>query len=145
MLLLAQEPSLHFIDYMVLRWSILLALGLLLLGLVGVFSSEAPQPWLPWCNLGGAWAAYFFAADIKPKCSRNKRIFGPIALSVGLFLAGFLAIQGEKVNWQAWTTFAFACAFLILGIVRWIEKERVPKGDTYSDQCEATTHKKESA
>ena len=116
---------------MVCRWCILLGAGLLVLGLSGIFASPGPGSWLPWCDLLGAWAAYFLAADIKFTTSRAKRIGGTFALSVGLFVA-CLATSGNK-SWLTWPTFAMACGFLVLGVIRWVKKEVLPKGSICSE------------
>jgi hypothetical protein len=110
---------------MVLRWSCLIGAGLLMVGLFGAFTE--PQSWVVWCDLIGAWAAFFFAADITPNCSRARRISVPAVLSIGLFVTWFAAIAEKEAHWLAWWTFAFACAFLLLAGIRWIKKEEMVK------------------
>lgn len=117
---------------MILRWSLGLSIGLFALGVVSIFgpgSSVGPGTWLAWCDLVGAWAAYLIAADITATSTRAQRIGGPIALSLGLFLACFVTYEPEEMGWLTWSTMAFACSFLLLGITRWIRKE-VAQTDT---------------
>ena len=112
---------------MVVRWALILAGGLLLLGVAGISTLTTPGPSLAWCDLLGAWAAYFIAADIAPTSTRAQRIGGPVALSLGLFVACFVTNGGDTASWLFWSTLVFAFAFLVLGIFRWVIKEIVPK------------------
>jgi hypothetical protein len=111
---------------MVLKWSLILSAGLFILGLAGIFGPAGSGSWLAWCDLLGAWAAYFIAADICPTSTMAQRIGGPLALSFGLFLAWFTIRGRETVTWLIWGTFIFACAFLALAICRRTKKERLP-------------------
>jgi hypothetical protein len=108
---------------MILKWSSIIGGALLVFALFGVFSR--PDLWVGWCNLVGAWLAFFIAADIRPNCSRAQRIGGPTALSGGLFVMWFVAYMTIEPLWLTWGTFAFACAFLLLASIRWIEKNEV--------------------
>jgi hypothetical protein len=107
---------------MILKWSSLIGGALLLFALYGVFSQ--PGSWVGWCDLIGAWFAFFIAAEISPNCSRMQRIASPMALSFGLFITSFVAFFTIEPRWLSWPTFGFACAFLILSGIRWIEKDK---------------------
>jgi len=128
---------------MVLRWSVFLGAGLLVLAIIALLTE--PGSWLSWCDLVGAWAAYFVAADIKSESTRGQRVTGPMLLSLALFGAWVAAVQEEELRWLTWWTFAFACAFLILGVVRLIKKEKELNGTGHIERPVAKSDSKRSA
>lgn len=108
---------------MVRRCSIILGTGLAILGLTGL-NGPGPRSWMTWCDLVGAWTAFFIAGTIGPTSTRAQRIAGPVALGAGLLGACAIGYaSGTVVHWLLWWTVAFAGAFLTLGISRYVRKE----------------------
>lgn len=98
---------------MVRVWSSLYGAGLTLLWLAGMFS-PAPR-WFAWLDAVAALCAYGGAA-ISPSLPPSYRVTGPLALAAGLFGLWIAGLAARVPPWQAWWTFVFAFAFLVLGV-----------------------------
>ena len=101
---------------MVRGTSIVLGAGLVILWLVGLGNNSTG--WLTWLDGVAALCAFAIAAAVIPeKVGLGARAGAPVALSLGLFVLWILALSVGATAWLAWWTFAFGCAFLILGLV----------------------------
>jgi hypothetical protein len=104
--------------------SVVLGIGLVLLWLVGL--SNHASAWLTW--LDGVAALCAFGIALLPEgASRQVMSGSPIALAIGLFVLWIIGLAVGAESWLAWWTFAFACAFLLLGIARASETEGVTR------------------
>ena len=95
--------------------SVALGIGLAILWIAGLSSPDSPG-WLTWLDGVAALAAFTIAALMRMGDSRAKRVGNTIGLSVCLFVLGIIGLATGALPWLSWWTFAFACAFLILGI-----------------------------
>jgi hypothetical protein len=95
--------------------SVALGIGLAILWIAGLSSPYAPG-WLTWLDGIAALCAFTIAASSQIYETRGRRMGGPIALSVALFGIAIVALGSGAVAWLSWWTFAFACAFLVLGV-----------------------------
>lgn len=101
---------------MVRTYSVILGLGLAILWIAGLGSPNAAG-WLTWLDGVAALCAFIIAGALNPTyISRTSRAAAPVLLSVGLFVLWIVGLTSQVVPWLAWWTFAFACAFLVLGL-----------------------------
>ena len=136
---------------MVKRISTLLGLGLVALWLSGLVNSEASL-WLTWFNGFAALAAFGIAAFVPPQAPRNTQRGLAVGLAGGLLGLFIVAIATDVVAWQAGWTFAFSCAFLVLGITASPERRaplssvsEVPRSNKEFEDNEFEDEKKRSA
>jgi hypothetical protein len=94
-------------------WSIILGIGLALLWIIALSGSDSTS-WLAWLHAVGALCAFLLAGNVSDQSKRAIRIGSTLALSIGLFGLWIVGLATGAVAWQAWWTFAFACAFLLL-------------------------------
>jgi hypothetical protein len=107
--------------------SIVLGAGLVILWLVGL--ARDATPWLTWFNLLGGLFSFAVAAAITPGRSGYAVPAGaPMALAVFLSVLFIVAMSIGASSWMAWWTFAFACAYMILGLLA--IGERTPTSPT---------------
>jgi hypothetical protein len=92
----------------------LLAIGLVILWLVGL--SQHATAWLTWLDVVGALFGFAIAAGAGPQVARGFAGGAPIALAIGLGVLWIIGLATHAEAWLTWWTFAFACAFLLLGI-----------------------------
>jgi hypothetical protein len=104
--------------------SVFLGIGLVILWIAGL-STPNTAGWLVWLDGIAALCAFAIAGATVPGVSRASRAGGPIALSLGLFALWVIGLATNVQSWLAWWTFAFACAFLLLGIAGGASRERV--------------------
>lgn len=98
---------------MVRAGMITLGIGLVVLWAVGL--SRDTADWFLWLSflvgilsvIGGALA---------PRISRNARVTELLAFAGGLFVLWVIGMVSNLANWEVWSTFAFACAYLLFGI-----------------------------
>lgn len=95
--------------------SVALGVGLAILWIAGLSSPYAPV-WLTWLDGVGALCAFMIGGANKPADLRNRRMTGPVLLSVGIFALWIIALATKTVGWMTWWNFAFACAFLFFGV-----------------------------
>ncbi len=96
--------------------SIVLGAGLVILWLVGL--ANGASPWLTWMTLLGGVFSFGLAAAIVPNRGGFAVAAGaPIALAIFLSVLWIVALTIGATGWLAWWTFAFACAYLILGLL----------------------------
>jgi hypothetical protein len=100
---------------MLKKMSAVLGVGLLILWIAGLGSPTA-QGWLTWLDGVAALCAFAISGFTPNYASKNVRVGQPIALSGGLFALWIIGLATGAVSWLCWWTFAFACAFLALGI-----------------------------
>jgi peptidoglycan/LPS O-acetylase OafA/YrhL len=111
--------------------SVILGIGLIILWIAGLGSPNT-TPWVTWLDgIGGIWA-FLIAAGVSDRSGRGARSGNPIALAIGLFVLWIVALASHVVPWQSWWTFAFACAFLIVGIAG--GAARPPRGQAELEQ-----------
>ncbi len=91
-----------------------LGLGLVILWIVGL--SNHATHWLTWLDGLAALCAFAVAAMAPTEGVRRNVSSASIALSIGLFVLWIIALAVGASSWLAWWTFAFACAFLLLGV-----------------------------
>jgi len=110
----------------------MLGIGLVILWIAGLGSMDA-RGWLTWLDGLGALCAFSLTAFMPSYSSRQSRSGGAIALGIGLLALWIIGITTPGPVWQAWWTFAFGCAFVVLGFS--LAGERAPA--TTSSQAEA--------
>jgi hypothetical protein len=94
--------------------SLILAVGLVILWLVGL--SQHATAWLTWLNGLGALVGFAIAAGAVPRLERGVGSGGSIALAIGLGVLWIIGLAEHRETWLVWWTFAFACAYFLLGI-----------------------------
>jgi hypothetical protein len=114
---------------MVRSGSLLLGMGLVILWVAGL-NAHAPA-WIAWLDGLAALCAFALASLASGEGVRARASGGALALGFGLLA---LAIAGLVVRvsslWVSWWTFAFAAAFLALGLfgsLGHIERGGVPR------------------
>lgn len=101
---------------MVRGTSIVLGAGLIILWLVGLGNNATG--WLTWLDAIGGLCAFGIAAALIPeRTSMAGQVGAPIALSIGLLVLWIVGLSYGATNWLAWWTFAFGCAFMIVGLL----------------------------
>lgn len=94
-----------------------LALGLLVLWMAGI-NSPVSQPWIAWADMVVGALAFFFAANINEASPKSRLVGGPVLISAVLFLCWLGGVASATgTSWLAWWNFAFACAYLLVGIL----------------------------
>jgi hypothetical protein len=111
---------------MIRGFSLLLAVGLLILWLAGL--TNHATPWLTWLDGLGALCGFAVAAGASAAAGRATNTAAPIALAVGLGILWIIGLAMHTEIWLTWWTFAFGCAFFIVGI-----------GGGFSDQQQQIT------
>jgi hypothetical protein len=99
-----------------------LGIGLVILWIVGL--SDHATHWLTWLDGLGALCAFAVAAMAPSEGVRRDVSSASIALSIGLYVLWIIALATSAASWLAWWTFAFACAFLLLGVGGMIAPQR---------------------
>lgn len=101
---------------MVRTWAVILGIGLGILWIVGLNDPAAPG-WLTWLDGVAALCSFAIAAAYPDTVrSRAGRAAAPIVLALGLFALWIVGLATHAVAWLSWWTFAFACAYVLLGI-----------------------------
>lgn len=99
--------------------SIFLGAGLIVLWLVGL--GNHATPWLSWLVAVGGLVGLGIGAAVSGSTSTNRGfampVGAPIGLAIALFVVWIVALSVGASAWMAWWTFAFGCAFLILGLL----------------------------
>lgn len=103
--------------------SLVLAIGLVILWIVGL--SQHATGWMTWLDGLGALIAFAIAAGVTATMSRAALATGPVALAIGLGVLWIIGLATHASLWLSWWTFAFAVAFLVLGIGAGVQPERV--------------------
>ncbi|HVV49388.1 MAG TPA: hypothetical protein VHO06_07010 [Polyangia bacterium] len=90
--------------------SAVLGFGLILLWIAGLASHAVA--WLTWLDgLAGLVAVAMGLGFVR---AAQMGVPGWGLLAFGLFVLWIIGLAGGRTLWQAWWTFGFACAFLIL-------------------------------
>jgi hypothetical protein len=110
---------------MLKKYSTLLGIGLLVLWGTGLRSAEA-APWISWLVGVGALCSFGIAAFTPSYAGKNTKMGEAVLVGTGMFILWILGMSNGVVPWMAWWTFAFACAFLLLGIVLGLAPEKRP-------------------
>jgi hypothetical protein len=105
--------------------SLILAVGLVVLWLVGL--SRHATPWLTWLNGVGALCAFGIAGVAGERMRRGFATGTPVALAIGLGVLWIIGLATHAVPWLVWWTFAFACAFLLLGVGGGVETRQIAR------------------
>jgi hypothetical protein len=101
---------------MLRTWTVILGLGLAILWIFGV-TSRGEAGWLSWLQLVAGIYSLLVAASVDDLSPRRTRVSNTLSISIGLSVLWILALVSPVLRWQAWWTFAFACAYLVLAIV----------------------------
>jgi hypothetical protein len=95
--------------------SIVLGIGLVILWLVGL--SNHATAWLTWFDGLAALCAFGIAAAVSSEHASTSVVSGgPIALAMGLYVLWIVGLATHAEHWLSWWTFAFATAFLVVGV-----------------------------
>jgi len=94
--------------------SLILAVGLIILWLVGL--SQHATPWLTWLDGLGALFGFAIAGGAAVVMARHVGSAASIVLGIGLGVLWIIGLAEHREGWLVWWTFAFACAYLVLGI-----------------------------
>jgi hypothetical protein len=94
--------------------SFFLGCGLIVLWLAGL--SGHATGWLTWLDVLAALCAFGIAAVAGERMSRGFASGAPIALASALAVLWIIGLTTRASSWLTWWTFAFACAFLLLGL-----------------------------
>jgi len=92
-----------------------MGIGLVILWIVGL--GQHATPWLTWLDGLGALFAFALAGGLAATASAALGGGGIFALAIGLGVLWIIGLSTHAVGWLTWWTFAFACGFLLLGIV----------------------------
>lgn len=106
---------------MVRTWSIILGIGLIILGIAGL-NTAAGGPWIAWLDILGGLMSFFVAASARPAVTavstqRYPNAGGVLFLSLGLFAMWIIGVVTKSVTpTLAWWNFGFACVYGLLAI-----------------------------
>jgi hypothetical protein len=95
--------------------AIVLGVGLIILWIAGL--AQHATPWLDWLTVVGALAAFGIAAMPVSQRGMAMPVGAPIGLGIALAVLWVLALSTAATGWLAWWVFAFACAFMIVGLL----------------------------
>jgi hypothetical protein len=95
--------------------SIALGIGLVILFIVGL--GRHATPWLTWLDGLAALFAFVLAGAGAATVATALGGGGVFALAIGLGVLWIIGLSTHAVVWLTWFTFAFACGFLLLGMV----------------------------
>ncbi len=104
--------------------TVILGIGLIILWIVGLGDPVAPG-WLTWLDGVAGLCAFGIAGAMAPASTRGVRMGGPILLAIGLYALWVIGLATHAVPWLKWWTFAFADAFLLVGIGATGEQRRI--------------------
>lgn len=105
----------------VLGASVVLGIGLIVLWLVGLGQGSAG--WLLWMDLlAGIVSIGAGVAASEERAPRWSRIGEPVALGVATAILWIIALARGVESWKTWWTFAFACAYFVVGIATGVEQ-----------------------
>lgn len=110
---------------MLKKYSTIFGIGLLLLWITGMGSEDVPS-WMTWLVGLAALCSFGVAAFTPSYASRNSKMGESVLLATGLYILWVAGLVNGVGPWLAWWTFAFACAFLCLGIVVGLQPEKRP-------------------
>jgi hypothetical protein len=106
--------------------SVALAIGLVILWIVGI--GEHATAWLTWLDGLAALFGFALAAGIVRGVSNAAAAAGPVALAIGLGILWIIGLATHTEAWLSWWTFAFAVAYLIVGIGGGMARQPVDMG-----------------
>ena len=92
-----------------------MGVGLVILWIVGL--GQHATPWMTWLDGLGALFAFALAGGLAATASLALGGGGIFALAIGLGVLWIIGLSTHAVVWLTWWTFAFACGFVLLGIV----------------------------
>lgn len=95
--------------------SVVLAVGLVVLWIVAL--GQHATVWLAWLALIGGLCGFGIALGAGDPAGRMMGVGAPIALAIGLFVLWIIGLATRANTWLTWWDFAFACAFLLVGII----------------------------
>lgn len=85
---------------------------------------SAAARWITWFDLLAALIAFSISAKVRQGESSRTRGAAPILLSGGLFILFVVGLASPPVPaWMTWWNFAFACAFLFIGLIAGSERD----------------------
>jgi len=89
-------------------------------GLIGLWAAALATDhrtvWLMWMNFAGAVLA-FGVGTIGGRRPALATGATDLLLAAGLLVLWAVGVTGRATAWQSWWTFAFGCAYLLLGLV----------------------------
>ena len=83
-------------------------------------------PWMTWLVGLAALGSLGIAAFTPSYASRNTKMGEAVLLATGLFVLWIAGLVNAVAPWMAWWAFAFACAYLLLGVVVGLTSEKRP-------------------
>jgi hypothetical protein len=93
-------------------------MGLIVLWIVGLSTPVIRSAaWMVWMIGVAGLVAFVLSGTSQLVESRERRAAGPLAVSLELFALWILGMSLGVAMWLDWWTFAFACAFLVLGFL----------------------------
>jgi hypothetical protein len=96
-------------------WSFMFGIGLSILWAMGL-GSENSTLWITWLDGAGALAAFTLSAVAGDHGAWHARVGFPVLLAIGLFTGWAVSLALMGSNWQNAWTFAFGCAFILVGL-----------------------------
>lgn len=103
---------------MVKAWSVVLGIGLVLLGLAGLGNVNGGT-WISWLDFVAALGSFIVAGMIRPELEAMPagRFSGPALISGSLFVMWIIGLAtGSVPSSIVWWNFAFACAYGLLAL-----------------------------
>jgi NO-binding membrane sensor protein with MHYT domain len=125
-------------------WLIGLGLGMTFLWILGLVNLANPDMvsstvnlnasrWLTWLSFTAAVLSYLAAYVTDNRTSRRTVVNGTIALSSGIFAMWLIGLANGAFAFLSWWSFAFACAYAIVGAAAAVQKRDDEKRiDRYS-------------
>lgn len=110
--------------------SVILGAGLIVLWIVAL--GQHATVWLTWLALVAGLCGLGIALGAGDNAGRLLGVGAPIALAVGLFVLWIIGLATRADTWLTWWDFAFACAFLLLGLIFGAAGSRLTRTTTHT-------------
>ncbi len=100
---------------MIRGWLVALGTGLGVMWLISLGATSS-SPVMTWLIGIAAILSFAGAAGTSSLTDRRTVSTGIFALSLGMFGVWLIGLTDGAVQWQTWGSFAFGCAFFVLGV-----------------------------
>jgi hypothetical protein len=94
--------------------SLILAAGLGALWIIGL--GHHATGWLTWLDGLAALGGFAIVLGVSDLATGAIKAGGPIALGMALGVFWIIGLATGSTTWLIWSTFAFACAYILVGI-----------------------------